>query len=375
MVTIQNTQISKHNTDRNYGIDLLRLVLMFMVVVLHTLGNGGVLRNLELTSPNYYIAWFIECMCYCAVNCYALITGYVSYNRQYKLCSLLMIWIQTIVYTLGISALFFIMSSNPKIISLGYLRNAFLSSQGNSLWYVPAYSGLYILIPVLNGAVKQLDERASKAFLLLSGIAFTFIPTFSLSDPFSLNAGYSTIWLAYLYLLGALIHKFNIKQILGTKKAFISYISCIVLMYSSKVLISIVTHQIWGEVRFDSFLIQYTSPIMLLAAVGLFLSFVDMDLSVTACKMIKRFSPAAFGVYLIHCQPYFFELCRNRFGFLAEKSPVAMLLGVIGISACIYFGCIAVDMLRIFLFQKFQIKRTVSYLEQKYLPFFTNNES
>lgn len=366
-----NEQIS----DRDYGIDLLRLTLMLMVVVLHTLGNGGVLRNLELTSPNYYIAWFIECMCYCAVNCYALITGYVSFNRQYKLTSLLMIWVQTIVYTLGISILITIITSDPYTISLGYLLRAFLSSQDNSLWYVPAYSGLYILIPALNCAVKHLDKNGAKAFLLLSGTAFTFIPTFSMSDPFTLNAGYSTIWLAYLYLLGALIHKFNIKQIIGTKKAFITYLSCIVLLYASKVLISIVTHQIWGEARFDNFLIKYTSPLMLLAAIGLFLVFVDMDLSVTACKMIKRFSPAAFGVYLIHCQPYFFQLSRNRFGFLAEKSPVSMFLSVISISLCIYIGCIAVDMIRIFLFQKLQIKRTVSNFERKYLSIFSNNES
>lgn len=30
--------------ERNYGIDLLRLVLMYMVCILHTLGQGGVLN-------------------------------------------------------------------------------------------------------------------------------------------------------------------------------------------------------------------------------------------------------------------------------------------------------------------------------------------
>ena len=32
---------------RNYGIDLLRLVAMFLVVVLHVLGQGGVLANVR----------------------------------------------------------------------------------------------------------------------------------------------------------------------------------------------------------------------------------------------------------------------------------------------------------------------------------------
>ena len=32
--------------ERNYGIDLLRLVLMYMVCMLHTLGQGGTLRGM-----------------------------------------------------------------------------------------------------------------------------------------------------------------------------------------------------------------------------------------------------------------------------------------------------------------------------------------
>lgn len=33
--------------ERNYGIDLLRLVLMYMVCILHTLGQGGILEACE----------------------------------------------------------------------------------------------------------------------------------------------------------------------------------------------------------------------------------------------------------------------------------------------------------------------------------------
>ncbi|MBQ5998579.1 MAG: hypothetical protein IJL70_03820 [Treponema sp.] len=31
--------------QRNYGIDLLRILAMYMVVVLHVLGCGGILEN------------------------------------------------------------------------------------------------------------------------------------------------------------------------------------------------------------------------------------------------------------------------------------------------------------------------------------------
>lgn len=39
--------------QRNYGIDLLRCVSMFLVVVLHCLSHGGVMQNVSTLSLNY----------------------------------------------------------------------------------------------------------------------------------------------------------------------------------------------------------------------------------------------------------------------------------------------------------------------------------
>ena len=65
---------------RNYGIDLLRMILMLMVVILHVLGHGGVLDATTPLSAKYCVSWLIESFAYCAVNCYALISGYVYFN-------------------------------------------------------------------------------------------------------------------------------------------------------------------------------------------------------------------------------------------------------------------------------------------------------
>ena len=60
--TVQNLLTDR----RNYGIDLLRLVAMFMVVILHVLGQGGVLS--ATTGDKHHIAWFLETAAYCAVD-------------------------------------------------------------------------------------------------------------------------------------------------------------------------------------------------------------------------------------------------------------------------------------------------------------------
>lgn len=70
--------------ERNYGIDFLRIISMFMIVILHILGNGGILASVQIGSSNYHLAWILEIASYCAVNCYALISGYVGIYSVHK---------------------------------------------------------------------------------------------------------------------------------------------------------------------------------------------------------------------------------------------------------------------------------------------------
>ncbi len=47
-------------TDRNYGIDLLRIISMMILPVLHVLEHGGVLNASITLSLNYCTAWFLN---------------------------------------------------------------------------------------------------------------------------------------------------------------------------------------------------------------------------------------------------------------------------------------------------------------------------
>ena len=71
-----------HNKEkRNYGIDFLRIYSMFLVVLLHSLGQGGLLYNLSMPDKQHSFVWFLEIFAYCAVNIFGLISGYVSYRE------------------------------------------------------------------------------------------------------------------------------------------------------------------------------------------------------------------------------------------------------------------------------------------------------
>ena len=85
---------------RNYGIDLLRIAAMCMVVILHIVGFGGVLTNAKTLSANYEAALFLQIATYCAVNCYALISGYVGLNSKFHYTNIVILWLRVVFYTL-----------------------------------------------------------------------------------------------------------------------------------------------------------------------------------------------------------------------------------------------------------------------------------
>ena len=64
-------------TQRDYGIDLLRIISMLMVPIVHVIGQGGILAAAVPFSIQYESAWMLMSFVLVAVNCFILITGYV----------------------------------------------------------------------------------------------------------------------------------------------------------------------------------------------------------------------------------------------------------------------------------------------------------
>ena len=62
---------------RNLGIDLLRALAMFFVIIRHFIGQGGLLKHAEPGSVKYWVLCFIQILTICCVNLYGLTTGYL----------------------------------------------------------------------------------------------------------------------------------------------------------------------------------------------------------------------------------------------------------------------------------------------------------
>ena len=253
---------------RNYNIDLFRIIAAFLVTVLHVLGQGGIMKSASPTEINYWIAWFLGICAYCAVNCFALISGYVMVNKTVKAKNMISLWFQILFYSLLFTALFFVFV--PESRSVKELLVAFVPVLGQQWWYVSSYFALCFFIPFLNKTINNISQQTYKKILLLILFVICCIACVVSKDAFSLNGGYSAIWLMIVYLFGAYIRKYDICEKITSFKSVVGFLLMIVLTFASKITISFFTKSFLGQVKYDNTFISYISITILLSAIFLF---------------------------------------------------------------------------------------------------------
>lgn len=352
------------NTTRNMGIDLLRIVSMFLVVFLHVLGRGGVLESAPILSVNYEIAWFIEIAAYCAVNCYALISGYVGIRGHYRYSNLVLLWLRVAFYTILITFVFAVGTTGK--VGKQEILGAIFPISTEQYWYFTAYAGMFLFIPFVNLFVQRASQSQVRAVIHGCILLFSILPTVFRRDIFVLKDGYSALWMLILYLIGGYIGKYGFWQRKKSSHLAIIYFSCVMLSWLCKFGIEAERMYLHGETRQTQFLVNYTSPTILLAGIVLLLIFSRIKAGGMAGKLIALFAPLSFSVYLIHFHPLVkYYVLQNRFSWITGLNPLMMVGTLILIVVVIFISCSLFDMIREYIFKKIKLKKKLIQLEEK----------
>lgn len=350
-------------SGRNYGIDLLRIISMLMVVILHILGQGGILANCQFLTGSYIVAWFLEIGAYCAVNCYALISGYVGYTAKHRYSNIISLYLQVIFYTIGISLIFLIIM--PEAVQFSdIVKILFPFAFTNVYWYFTAYFCLFFFIPALNLVVDKLEKKQLKTIILSITMLFSIIPTIFRRDMFITGDGCSPLWLAMLYVIGAYIRKYEVLKKHKCSKYIWMYFLCIISTWGIKIGVEYVTLKMLGEAKGGNLLISYLSPTILFAALSLLMFFSQIKVSEKLKGVIVFLSPLAFSVYLIHTAPLIWDnvLC-GLFSSYATVNPLILVSLVLATAITIYLVCSLIDIIRVKLFEFLNIKQKSQQIE------------
>ena len=350
--------------EKNYGIDALRILSMFMVVILHILNVGGVLNAAGIFSIQYELAVLLNIATFCAVNVYALISGYVWVNAKYRFRNIIELWLQVLFYTVLITAIFWIFS--PSSVSLKVLVKSVFPIMFNQYWYFSSYFALFLFIPLLNIIVEKTEKKQLLVFLGIILFFFSCVQTLFHSDAFCTNDGYSALWLMILYLVGGYIRKYEPGKNVKPAWFLIGYLVMICLTWLSKLCIELLTVKVLGRAYGGNYLVRYISPTILMSAIFLVLFFSRLNISAFCKKAISLLAPMSFGVYLIHVHPLVFcDVLTDRFVGYAELPWILEVLAVLGTAAAIYIICSLVDFVRLQLFKLLRVRKNLDSLENR----------
>ena len=342
--------------NRNYGIDLLRIIAMFFVVVLHSLGHGGVLNNINPNLPCYKGIWILEIIAYCAVDVFAIISGYVSYREDkinYKYSNYISLWLEVVFY--GLICFLFASLINNNIFNKANLFKSIFPIINNSYWYFTAYTGVFIISPIIMNGMKIIDNKTLKKNLYLIILLFSVLSIFK--DNFNFQNGYSFAWLLILFIIGAILKKCNI---LNNIKKY-QLVLLIIMLYSITYF-----YKFYGF-EFDFFdikitkdlFISYVSPTILGVSILFVILFSKLTILDRTKKYIRFFTTSSFAIYLINDNFLIREIIiKDLFYNLASSNNILKIYFIIIIFS-ILFVIIAtlIDKIRLIIFKKIKVER------------------
>ena len=349
--------------SRNQGIDLLRIGAMLMICVLHTLGKGGVLSSVVPGSAQDHVAWVLEISCFCAANCYALISGYLLFDRPFSFSRVIHLWTIIVFFTVSITLIMF--ATKQVSFDRTLLYDAFLPITRCQYWYLTAYFGVYLFSPFLNAAVKSLDGVFTKKIFLVAFILLCILPTFLGGDPFCLRSGYSMLWIGILYIVGASIKKYDSYINIPSSRCILFFFAAIILTYIVKLILPPLFLAVWNVNNDGKMFVSYTSPTMVIASIALFLLCKRIQINEKNCRLLGRFASASLSVYIIHAHPLIWNHYVLNFAQDFVSSAVVIFAFKIIVSALsILLFCSIIDFVRQGIFKLLRITTLCKYADR-----------
>lgn len=316
---------------RNSSFELLRLVLMTLIVVHHSIIHGlgftglGLNESASVILDSYLVpfALVIDCLCICAVNCFILISGYFSINL--RLDKFLLLSVTLFLYTLIFDTGFLI--SEKKWLTA--LASTFIFSHCK-YWFVRNYIYLMLLAPVINYLFTNLNRHLINYFILIVIIISCYLGFIWDNEPNP--TGYNLFQFIMIYCIGRYIKIYGLK--LNRIKSFLLYFLSAIVTGILMSIFWLYDHH-WYAIK----MINYNNPLVILSAIGLFLYCKTIQLN---SKFINKIAQSAFAIYLIQsslwCTSFYYQDIWNSQSIFGGSIILIIIpLSILVVIACILF--------------------------------------
>ncbi len=351
--------------QRNVGIDILRILLALMVIAIHFNAPATGHVALSVTGPMKFLVLPMVAICYPAVNTYVLICGYFSFakrkNLKQVLNSLFKLWFCLLFFSL-LGYVISILINENNFNFVVFLKH-FLPVSRGVWWYMTVYFVLMLLSPLLNMIVQQLSKKDYLIMMFLALLVCSIIPFFLKFDSkIGLNYGYGLIWFVVLYLTGAGLSKYYLKE---KKIKYAWYAALWYFVLTFYLFISAFIYNHIGMHEYTS--AMYNSIVVYGQSVSLFVLFFVIDVKdLKLSKIISFIAGLSLAAYILHCQedigPALWKL-TEPYKYADSIKLIPLFLEIV---LGMFFAAIIIEYIRkrVFNFRNFE-NRTQEVILQK----------
>ena len=296
---------------RQSNFEFMRLVSMFLIVVWHVISHTKLL--FRTTGALNLFLNFIYIVIAIHVNSFVLVSGYFQYDKQFKMkkfFSLISItWFYKCIYALIFVISGIVVMSEIDLFLFIQPIN-FSYSFGEFYWFINMYIFLYLLSPFINKMIKVLSQKEHKAMIIILFIMLSIIPYLCIHTTLP-NTGYTISHFTMLYIIGAYLGKYKLKDSYHFKNYSKNKYQLIIL---TLFLVSIICSFIGKPLSeyFNNYnnsffryisgilgsnLINFSSPFIVIESILYLLLFETFDIK---NKLINKLSSLTLGIYLVH---------------------------------------------------------------------------
>ncbi len=330
--------------ERNSNFELMRIISMIFIILWHILSHGHIIENCG--NPQLKIFFkFIWFLIIVHVNSFVLLMGFFQSKSIFRLSKLLNLVLQVIFFCV-VLLLISIKLNWIEDYNIITIFNYSIPSSVSYYWFINTYIIVYMLSDHINVIIDKLSRKQFKRMIIVSLIVLVIIPYIT-GFRTLYNDGYTFFNFIILYLIGAYIRRYPIKETYHFNKLSINGYRLLLLGIIFSMALS--NYLIWmfadsnlfigsfiGEIskRILASQNNYSTPFAIIQSVAYFELFRSFKLK---SKIINYISSFVFGIYLFHEFPYvrssIYQILKIDTGlFYGYKKLIYIIIGL-----CIIF--------------------------------------
>lgn len=338
--------MTKTNDNRNSGLELYRIILMFIIIMHHFVVNSGLKFDMDYITGNMMFARIAGCGGRWAISGFTLITGYFMCKVPWTWKRFLKLYLEIKFYEIILFIIF--LSTGQVAFSWdSVVRYVFNVANEAGYRYIGTIVWLYLLIPFLNILIRGMTRKQHKYLLILLFCYFTVVSTVLLSkDTFVMFW-----WMVTVYLCGAYIRCWP-EKLFRTDRIWLWVCGTIVSAVLIVLSIILIIYSDSKYVTWNWYLVTDANKILAVAIAGCsFMMFKNMKLPYL--PWVNWISASVFGVLMIHAgSDEMRQVLWVKWFKVAERYPVDGWLYMLAVCAAVFIVAVLLDHLRAFLVEK-----------------------